>query len=126
MAISNSTRNCTGRAVTSMTGVLLIALSSIAFAGNPPTAPLKRAPLPYDFAPTKEMREKMALLHEQMAACLRSKKSISECRAEMQKNCHDMMGDQGTMMMSMGGAMIGHRMHRGMMSTTPSSSSPPK
>ena len=127
MAVSSSTRNSTRRAVTSMAGMLLIALSSTAFSGNAPTAPLKRAPLPYEFAPTKEMREKMALLHEQMAACLRSKKSISECRAEMQKNCHDMMGDQGcTMMMGMGGGKMGHEMHRRMTSNTPSSVSPPK
>lgn len=114
MAVSNSIRNPTRRAVTSMMGVLLIALSSTAFTGNAPTTPLKRAPLPYEFAPTKEMREKMALLHEQMAACLRSSKSISECRAEMQKNCHDMMGDQGCtmMMMGTGGGKMRHGMHR--------------
>jgi hypothetical protein len=36
--------------------------------------------------PSKDTREKMATLHEQMAACLRSDKSISECRDEMRKN----------------------------------------
>lgn len=107
------------RLVMSIASTLLIALSSTAFAAAPPPS----APS----TPTKEMREKMALLHEQMAACLRSDKSISECRAEMRKNCRDMMGNQGcSMMMGMGGGMMGYGMHRPMTSNTRSSSSPPK
>ncbi len=40
-------------------------------------------------APTKEQREKMAVEHEQMAACLRSDRAIEECHAMMQN--HHMM-----------------------------------
>ena len=86
MAFSNSAR----RIVTSITGTFLIALSSTAFAANPPAM----APS----IPAKLMREKMAFLYEQMAACLRSDKSMAECRAEMQKNCHDIMGNRGCTM----------------------------
>jgi hypothetical protein len=46
-------------------------------------------------APTKEMREKMATLHEQMAACLRSDKPIADCRSEMKKSCGETMGEEG-------------------------------
>ncbi|MDE2219187.1 MAG: hypothetical protein KGL25_04415 [Gammaproteobacteria bacterium] len=36
-------------------------------------------------APSKEMRAKMAAAHEQLAACLKSDKPISECHEEMMK-----------------------------------------
>lgn len=118
MVFSRSAR----RLAASITGILLVTLSGAAFAANPPTAS----------APTKEMREKMAVLHEQMAACLRSDKSLSECRAEMQKSCHEMMGNQGCAMMmgrrgkmGMGQGMHGP-MHGPMMSNPPAGSSPPK
>lgn len=39
---------------------------------------------------TKEQRQKMADVHEKMAACLRSDKPIEDCHAEMMKQ-HDMM-----------------------------------
>ena len=52
--------------------------------------------------PSKETREKMAVLHEQMAACLRSDKSIADCRDEMRKNCQTTVGAQGCPMMGMG------------------------
>lgn len=45
--------------------------------------------------PTKETREKMAAWHEQMAACLRSDKAITECRSEMAKNHDEMMREMG-------------------------------
>ena len=117
MRFSNSTR----RVATSIAGALLIALGSAVFAANPPTTTPS--------APSKAMREKMAAVHEQMAACLRSDKSISECRAEMRQQCQEMMGAQGcTMMMGMGGGMMGmgKGMQGGMMSNPPPSSSPPK
>ncbi len=41
---------------------------------------------------TPEQREKMAVAHEKMAACLRSTKTLSECREEMKKQCKGMMG----------------------------------
>ncbi len=66
---------------------------------------------------SKEMREKMATMHEQMATCLRSDKAISECRSEMRKSCQE-LGPDGCPMMGMGPGM-----HRRM---PPSSSSAPK
>lgn len=39
-------------------------------------------------AATKEMRAKMAAVHEQMAACLKSDRPMAECHAEMMKQ-HD-------------------------------------
>ena len=53
--------------------------------------------------PSKEMRAKMATLHEQMAACLRSDKPFSDCRHEMMKGCQQLMGEHGCPMMGMGG-----------------------
>ena len=102
MILSNSAR----RVTTATMGALLIALSSTALAGNPPTTALKRAPVPSLAASSKEMRERMATLHEHMAACLRSDKSLSECHSEMRKHCEDVMGTQGcTRMMNTGGMM---------------------
>lgn len=100
MLLSNSAR----RAAAAITGALMMALTSAAFAANPPTTPS---------TPTKEMRERMATLHEQMAACLRSDKSISDCRAEMRQHCQAMMGSQGCTRMMGSGGMMG--MGRGMM-----------
>ncbi len=99
MPVSNSTR----RVATAITGALMMALTSAAFAANP-SAPS---------APTKEMRERMATLHEQMAVCLRSAKPISECRTEMMQHCQAMMGSQGCTGMMGSGGMMG--MGRGMM-----------
>jgi hypothetical protein len=52
--------------------------------------------------PTREMRAKMATIHEQMAACLRSDKSMSDCRSEMMSGCQKLMGDSGCHVMGMG------------------------
>ena len=129
MPIANSARII----ATAITSTLLIALCSTAFAGDAPTAPLKRAPVPSLAASAKETRERMATLHEQMAACLRSDKSISECHSEMLKRCEAMMGTQGcTRMMGTGGMMgmgcgmkgMGQGMHGRMTSSPPSS--PPR
>ncbi len=57
-------------------------------------------------APSKELREKMAVLHEQMAACLRTDKPIDECRSEMMKNCQNTLGKHGC---HMGHGMMGGR-----------------
>ncbi len=67
--------------------VLVIMSASAAFAADPPATSQP--------APSKEMREKMASLHEQMAACLRSDKPISDCHSQMMKNCRETLGDQG-------------------------------
>jgi len=86
--------------------VLMIVSANAAFAAAPPAATNQAAP-------TKEMREKMASLHEQMAACLRSDKPISDCRSQMMKSCQEMMGDQGCPMMEHGtmGSGTGKRHH---------------
>ncbi len=88
-----------------------VLLSVPAISADPsPGAPTAQA------APSKETREKMAVLHEQMAACLRSDKDISTCHTEMRKNCHDTLGAEGCPMMGKG--------HGHMMQTTPAPSSP--
>jgi hypothetical protein len=110
---------------TAITGALLLALGSTAFAANPPTSAAS--------TPSKEMRERMATLHEQMAACLRSDKPVSECRTEMRKHCQAMMGNQGCTrmmggagMMGMGGGMMGRgKGMQGPMTPSPPSN-PPK
>jgi hypothetical protein len=52
--------------------------------------------------PSKEMREKMASMHERMATCLRSEKPFAECRDEMMKSCQQLSGENGCPMMGMG------------------------
>ncbi len=42
--------------------------------------------------PSKEDRAKIADMHEKMADCLRSDKSMKDCRSEMQASCKE-MGD---------------------------------
>ncbi len=84
-------------------GLVLAAMSvmaAVSFAATPPAA----APA----AVSKETREKMAVVHEQMAACLRSDKSLADCHAEMRKSCKESLGDQGCPMMGMGMGMGKH------------------
>lgn len=61
-------------------------------------------------APSKETRAKMAAVHEKMAQCLRSEKSLDDCREEMWKSCQDLMGQQGCPMMDMGMGMHNRKM----------------
>ena len=59
--------------------------------------------------PSKETREKMAVMHEKMAACLRSDKSLADCRNEMRAYCQS-LGPSGCPMgpgMGMHGPMNG-------------------
>jgi len=79
------------RALLSLAALSLMGAASLA--ATPPSAPT---------TVTKESREKMAVLHEQMAACLRSDKPLADCRAEMRKSCKESMADQGCPMMGMG------------------------
>lgn len=60
-----------------------------------------------DAEPTREQRQQMAKLHEQMAVCLRSDKSFPECRNQMRAACQSTMGAQGCPMMGMGQGMHG-------------------
>ena len=66
--------------------------------------------------PSPEVRQQMAAVHQKMAECLRSDRPIAECKAEMMKNCHEMMGESGCPMMgSSGGGMGPGMMGGGMM-----------
>lgn len=56
--------------------------------------------------PSKEMRAKMAVVHEQMAACLRTDRAMSDCHEQMMKECHRLMGESGCPMMGMGKHMM--------------------
>ena len=63
-------------------------------------------------ASTPGMREKAALMLEQMATCLRSKKTSEQCHMEMQTNCSKIMNTQGCpMMKDVGGMMYMEGMH---------------
>ena len=48
---------------------------------------------------SKEQREKMATIHDQIAACLRSEKPVADCHKEAMKSCQDMMGKDWCSMM---------------------------
>ncbi len=75
----------------------LILDASAAFAAEPPSQSHAA-----NAAPSKEQREKMATIHEHMAACLRSDKPIAECGKEAMRSCQDMMGKEGCPMMGAG------------------------
>lgn len=66
------------------------------------------APAAAATAPSKETREKMATMHEQMAACLRSDKPIADCRKEAMKDHQELMGKDGCPMMG----TDNHMMHK--------------
>lgn len=113
-----STRVSPGRARNLVLALLAIATTTAAFAAAPPVD--AQQPVP-----SKEMREKMATLHEQMAACLRSDKPFAECRAEMMKNCQSTMGTQSCPMMGMMGMRKDRMgMHGGIMQDQSPGSSP--
>ncbi len=76
--------------------MIIAGAGSVFAADEPPAAPP---------APSKEMREQMAAVHEKLAACLRSDKAFASCRDEMRKNCQEMMGEQACPMMGMGMGM---------------------
>jgi hypothetical protein len=89
-------------------------LASLLFAGAGLAAAADQPPRTPP-APSKAQREQMALLHEKMAACLRSDKEFAACRDEMRGDCRTMMGEQGC-------PMMGEGMHGQMMKSPP----PPK
>jgi hypothetical protein len=49
--------------------------------------------------PSKEQREKMALVHEKLAACLRSERSFADCHHEMESSHAEAMGREHCPMM---------------------------
>jgi hypothetical protein len=79
------------RARAAMTAVLLLFSAAVTLADTPP---------PEHRELSKETREKMAALHEQMAACLRSDKSFAECHGTMIKSCQEQLGSDGCPMMT--------------------------
>jgi hypothetical protein len=92
--------------------LLMTMVGGGAFAETKATKPSKNATT----IMTPEQRQKMASMHEKMAVCLRSDKSMSECRAEMRDQCQEMMGEDGCPMMGhMGGMMGDDHMGMGMM-----------
>jgi hypothetical protein len=94
-------------------GALLAVGAGMALAANPPSASPSE--------PSHAMREKMAVIHEQMAACLRSTKSLDECRHDMMQRCRNTFG--GSYCSRHGGRMgLGMGMGSGMMQ----SPSPPE
>jgi len=52
--------------------------------------------------PSKEAREKMAVLHDQMAQCLRSEKSFAQCHDQMLERCRQLGPQSCPMMGAMG------------------------
>ncbi len=79
-------------------GIAVALLSASAWSVDPPPPVAS----PSQAVPSKEVREKMARLHEQMAACLRSDKSFAECRAEMRRGCPQTVGAESCPLMGMG------------------------
>ncbi len=79
---------------------LSLAIGALAWAADSgPVAPA---------APTREMRQQMAQVHEKMAACLRSERDFADCRQEMMQACSNPSGFPGCgMMMGQGMQMRG-------------------
>ena len=107
--------------VTAAAALALLCAGSAWAADPAPTAASKTPSSAQKAPPSKEARAQMAALHEQMAACLRSDKSIADCRTEVMKSCRDTMGTQGCPYMGMGqhGMGMGSGMGGGMMQTPP-------
>jgi hypothetical protein len=61
---------------------------------------------------TPEQRENMAKSHEQMAACLRSDKTVPECHEEMMNACEKTMGKECKKMMMHNGRHKGMKMEK--------------
>jgi hypothetical protein len=77
-----------------LVAAMMLALAGSAFAAEP--APTKSA------EPSKQAREQMAKMHEEMAACLRSDKAFADCRTQMHEHCMTTMGEKGCPMMGAG------------------------
>lgn len=82
--------------------VAMIGMAGIAYGAEKSKKPVMEL--------TPEQRQTMAASHEQMATCLRSEKTMDECRTDMMKSCESTMGKDGCPMMM--GKMQGmHGMH---------------
>lgn len=89
-------------------GALVVAIFTLSL--SPGTALSAEPPAQSHPTLTKEQREKMATIHEKIAACLRSDKPIADCHKEAMQSCHEMMGTEGCPMM--GSGMHGHMMQQ--------------
>jgi len=101
--------------------IAALALASVspAFAADPEKATPSE--------PSPEARQQMAAVHQKMADCLKSDRPIAECKAEMMKSCHEMMGERGCPMMgASGGGMGPGMMGGGMMKSEPPKAQPEK
>jgi hypothetical protein len=72
--------------------VVCVFVGGLALAAEDAPSDVHRAP------PSKQDREQMAKLHEHLAACLRSDKTMRECHEAARKECEDTMGDKCQMM----------------------------
>ncbi len=94
------------------TAVAAIGTSGLFAADTPPAAAppaAQSAPMSSPPALSKEQREKLATVHEQMAACLRSERTLAECHDQMRQGCRAAMGSAGCPGMGM---MMGPGRHR--------------
>lgn len=73
---------------------VMLALVETAFAAE--QAPTKGV------EPSRQAREQMAKMHEEMAACLRSEKTLADCQTQMHARCMTAMGEKGCPMMGSG------------------------
>jgi hypothetical protein len=94
MQSANVRSSVTGSVVIGIAVLLLSGAS--AWAADAPTSTSSAR------EPSQELREKMATVHEQMAACLRSEKSFAECRSQMQSNCRQNADGQTCPLMGLG------------------------
>lgn len=56
-------------------------------------------------AMTPEQRQSMATAHDKMANCLRSEKTVEDCKKDMMESCEEAMGKDGCYMMGKKGKM---------------------
>lgn len=77
--------------------LLLVLNTGVALAQGAPS-PTPSSAMKKGWNPTPTQRENMAKMHEQMAACLRSTKTMKECHDEMRKSC-EALGKEGCPMM---------------------------
>ncbi|HYM42874.1 MAG TPA: hypothetical protein VET46_08965 [Steroidobacteraceae bacterium] len=96
-----NTRASRLRLVPVLTALAAILCTGAALAAEPPS--------PTHPALSKEQREKMAAIHEQMAKCLRSDKPVADCHREAMQSCEATMGKDVCPMM---GHMHGHMMQQ--------------
>lgn len=94
-----------------LAGMMLLVMTVAAPAAEPPGAAAAKPGSPdSSLTVSKETRDKLAAMHEQMAACLRSEKTFAECRTEMRTACRETMNNVGCPSMGMGhGAGMGRR-----------------